>query len=115
MKEPSEKLKAKWNKKLADSGFIDIERPDGSLIPEVDYRSLDGTRGSDFNDGRQEYYDIAQDYLNRGKFATLLDYTVWKMHAEGTSYRDIGKELNLTFYKVRSTIKKIQLLAGVKK
>lgn len=115
MKEPSEKLKAKWYKKLADSGFEDIERPDGSLKTEVDYRSMDGTRGDGLEDGRQEYYEIAQDYLNRGKFATLLDYTVWKLHAEGVSYRDIGNELKLTFYKVRSIVKKVQLLAGVKK
>jgi hypothetical protein len=115
MKEPSEKLKAKWNKKLADSGFVDIERPDGSLKPEVDYRSLDSTRGDSLQDGRQEYYYIAQDFLNRGKFANLLDYTVWKLHAEGMSFRDIGNELKLTFYKVRSTVKKIQKLAGVKR
>lgn len=115
MKEPSEKLKAKWNKKLADSGFEDIERPDGTLKPEVDYRSLDSTRGDGLQDGRQEYYYTAQDFLNRGKFATLLDYTIWKLHTEGTSYRDIGKELSLTFYKIRTTIKKIQKLAGVKK
>lgn len=114
MKEPSEKLKAKWNKKLADSGFEDIENADGSLKPEVDYRSMDSTRGDILHDGRQEYYSIAQDFLNRGKFATLLDYTIWKLHAEGMSYRDIGNELKLTFYKVRSTVKKIQKLAGVK-
>jgi hypothetical protein len=114
VKNPSEKLKAKWNKKLADSGFIDIERPDGSLKPEVDYRSLDSTRGDGLQDGRQEYYAIVQDFLNRGKFATLMDYTVWKLHAEGLSYRDIGNELKLTFYRVRNIVKKIQKLAGVK-
>lgn len=114
MKEPSEKLKLKWNKRLKDSGFEDIENADGSLKPEVDYRSMDSTRGDILHDGRQEYYYVAQDFLNRGKFATLLDYTVWKLHTEGTSYRDIGNELKLTFYKVRSIVKKIQRLAGVK-
>jgi Mor family transcriptional regulator len=115
MKEPSEKLKAKWNRKLADSGFQDIERADGSLKPEVDYRSLDSTRGNNLIDGRQEYYYTAQDFLNRGKFTSLLDYTVWKLHAEGMSYRTIGKELNLTFYKVNTIIKKVQHQAGIKK
>src|SRR5271166_6561839 len=111
MKEPSEKLKAKWNKKLKDSGFEDIENIDGTLKPEVDYRSMDSTRGDILHDGRQEYYSVAQEYLNRGKFATLQDYTIWKLHSEGMSYRDIGNELKLTFYKVRSAIKKIQKLA----
>jgi len=115
MKQPPEKLKAKWNKKLADSGFEDIERPDGTLKPEVDYRSLDSTRGDNLHDGRQEYYHAAQDFLNRGSFNSLLDYTIWKLHADGISYRAIGKELRATFYKVRTTIKKIQKLAGVRK
>src|SRR6266576_5830924 len=113
MKEPSEKVKGKGNKKLAASGFEDIERSDGTLKPEVEYRSLESTRGDSLQDGRQEYYYIAQDFLNRGKFANLLDYTVWKLHTDGISYRDIGRELKLTFYKVRSTIKKVQKLAGV--
>ncbi len=114
MKEPSEKLKAKWNKKLLDSGFEDIERPDGTLKPEVDYRSMDSTRGNGLNDGRQEYYYTAQDFLTRGKFANLLDYTVWKLHTEGMSYRNISKELKITFYNVRNAVKKIQKLARIK-
>jgi Mor family transcriptional regulator len=111
MKEPSEKLKAKWNKKLADSGFIDIERPDGSLKPEGDYRTVD----HGLQDGREEYYYSAQDFLNQGKFASLLDYTIWKMHAEGISYRQISAELKLTFYKVLNIVTKIQKLAKVRK
>lgn len=114
MKEPSEKLKAEWNKKLKDSGFEDIERADGTLKPEVDYRSLDGTRGNGLKDARQEYDDIVQHFLNHGNFTNLVDYTVWKLHSEGMSYRDISNELKLTFYRVRSTVKKIQKLAGVK-
>lgn len=111
MKQPTEKLKLEWNKKLMASGFNDIENKDGTLKTEVDYRTTDYA----MKDGREEYYYKAQDFLNCGKFATLLDYTIWKMHSEGTSYRDIAKELNVTFYKIQRTVKKIQRLMGVNK
>ena len=111
MRQPSEKLKAKWAKKLAKSGFIDIENKDGSIKEEIHSRTLDYA----LNDGRMEYYNQAQDFLNRGKFSSLLDYTVWKMHTEGTSFRTIGIELNLTFYRVRTIVNKVQKLSGIKK
>jgi len=111
MKQPSEKLKRKWNKKLIESGFYDIENEDGSFKNEIHSRTVDYA----LKDAREEYYYKAQDFLNSGKFANLLEYTVWKMHAEGISYRNIAKELGLTFFKIQRTVKKIQKLMGVKK
>src|SRR5271166_3422085 len=111
MKQPSEKLKAKWEKKLRDSGFADIENKDGSLKEEVNTRTL----AYALKDGREEYYKEAREILNgeKTKFTTLLDYTVWKLHSEGVSFRKIGQELKLTFYKVRTIVKKIQKIAGL--
>lgn len=105
-----EKLKAKWDKKLADSGFEDIENADGSLKVEVHPRTL----ANAMLDNRQFYYATAQDFLNSCKFTTLLDYTVWKMHTEGISYRTIAAEIGITFYKVRTIVAKLQKKAGLR-
>jgi len=106
-----EKLKAKWDQKLIDSGFEDIENKDGTLKREGHPHTIE----AGFKDGRAEYYNQAQEFLNRAKFSTLLDYTVWKMHTDGMSFRNIAKELNLTFYRARNIVTKFQKLAGLRK
>ena len=106
-----EKLKLKWDKKLADSGFEDIENADGSLKVEVHPRTLNNA----IRDNRASYYDTAQNFLNNCKFTTLLDYSIWKMHTEGMSFRDIAEEMGLTFYKVRTIVIKLQKQSGLKK
>jgi len=111
MRQPSKKLKDKWDKKLKDSGFIDIEKADGSLTVEVHPYTLDNA----MRDNRQTYYSTAQDFLNKTKFSTLLDYSVWKSHVDGVSFRDIARELGVTFYKVRNIVVKFQKLSGLKK
>lgn len=106
-----EKLKAKWNQKLVDSGFTDIENADGSLKREGHPQTIE----QGFKDGRAEYYNQAQEFLNGAKFSTLIEFTIWKMHTEGISFRDIAAELGLTFYKARNTVIKFQKLAGLRK
>lgn len=106
-----EKLKAKWEKKLKNSGFNDIENADGSLKAEVDPRTI----AYALKDGRSEYYMQATQFLNRFKFSTALERSVWHMHSEGSSFRTIASVYDMTFYKVRTTINKLQKLAGLKK
>jgi hypothetical protein len=107
---PFGKLKAKWDKKLLDSGFNDIENADGSLKKEVDYRTTDYA----MTDGREEYYRQAQQYSFTGEFSTMEEQLIWNKHCEGQSFRTIASLLNITFYKVRTIVIKHQKLAGVR-
>lgn len=106
-----EKLKAKWDKKLRDSGFEDIENADGSLKTEGHARTLDNAR----TDNREEYYRQARTFLNSHKFVGLKEYAVWFEHCNGASFRSIADQYNLTFYRVRSIVVKYQKLSGLRK
>jgi hypothetical protein len=106
-----EKLKAKWAKKLLDSGFKDIENKDGSLKAEIDMRTI--TKA--MKDGTQEYYAQAEYFLNTHRFLSSLEFEVWIAHCDGNSYRKIAEHFELTFYKVRTIITKLQKLAGLRK
>jgi hypothetical protein len=107
---PSEKLKAKWNKKLTDSGFVDIENKDGSLKAEADPRTI----AKAFVDGRAEYYSEALAYLDRN-LLSHFEQKVWRAHCEGISFRTIALVLRITFYRVRNIVIKHQKLAGLRK
>ena len=108
-----EKLKSKWDKKLADSGFKDIENKDGSLKKEVDPR----TQAYAFKEqeSREIYYDMAKTHLFSHMFETTLEENVWMWHVDGKSFRDIANTFNVTFYKVRQIVNTHQKLAGLKK
>lgn len=106
-----EKLKAKWDKKLLDSGFEDIENKDGTLKSEGHLRTL--SRG--FKDSREQYYREAQNFLNTYKFDNKMECGIWNMHSEGTSFRTIASVFGITFYKVRTIVVKLQKIAGVKR
>lgn len=108
-----EKLKAKWNKKLLDSGFEDIENSDGSLKNSTDPRTIASALKE--KDARQTYYSTAQEFLNVGTFSSLEEYAIWKAHCDGVSFRKIAKELGTTFYRVRSITVKFQKLAKLRK
>jgi hypothetical protein len=105
---PNEKLKAKWDRKLLDSGFIDIENKDGSLKAEVDPRTI----ANALMDGRAEYYDQARVYLDN---LSGLDQRVWAAHVEGIPFRVIARAARITFYEVRKIVVKHQKLAGLRK
>lgn len=108
-----EKLKDKWNKKLAASGFEDIENPDGTLKNSTDPRTMAYALRE--KDARETYYGTAQEFLNRGTFTTLQEYAIWKAHCDGVSFRKIAATLGITFYKVRTITNKLQKLAKLRK
>lgn len=106
-----EKLKAKWEKKLKDSGFNDIENADGTLKAEVHPRTI----AYALKDGREEYYNGATTFLDKFKFSSALEKSIWHMHCEGESFRDIATAYDLTFYRVRTVINKLQKLARLRR
>lgn len=84
-------LEAEWDKKLADSGFQDIEqRKDGNLK----FWSTIFVNRHTFSrlDAKQAYYRAAGHFLHDHKF-TSYERKVWELHAEGISMRNIVKIL----------------------
>ena len=134
---------AEWDKKLRDSGFVDIEdRKTGLLkkcggdqlrLPE-DFERLSccwteieintsmpdhqfSNRGySSFvwKQSQAEYYRLAAIMCHDGNFKTDREKEIWNLHAEGLSYREIAKKINLTarqvWYSIQNTGKRFGLI-----
>lgn len=95
-------LQKVWNKKLEKSGFVDIEKPNGDLIqPASEPFRYRPEHSGGFSkalpaskvmyDGiKQQYFEIAQDFLNDYKFETRLERVIWTMHVDGMTIRDIS-------------------------
>jgi len=108
-------LKATWDKKLALSGFEDIENPDGSLKATTDSRTIkNALKGKE---ERETYYSIARGLLNSNTFSNFETFyrEIWELHCEGIGVRTIAKKLKMTSYKVEITILRLQKLAKLKK
>lgn len=88
-----------WRKRLADSGFVDIEGQDGNLS-NIDkaHGRLNATAEemSAIADG----YTAAQDLLRTHKFPTTQHRAAWKMHADGSTRNAIAKELGVSKWAV---------------
>lgn len=83
------KLKSEWYKRLAESGFEDIEQDEIYL-----------KRGTSLIDRRRvtwesqaEYYQMATYFLNEYKFESNLERAMWEYHMNAISVRDIAQTL----------------------
>ena len=88
-------LQKLWDKKLAASGFEDIEQRDGNLKT---WASL-FTRGATADvtvEAKQEYFRAAGHFLHRHRF-TAFEKKVWALHAEGLSVRNVVISLKDNF------------------
>lgn len=81
------KLKAKWYKKLADGGFVDIERDEHSFKNGNNYNML--TTPAIQWVAKEEYYRMATHFLNEHNFDSELDKVIWEYHTNGISMRNI--------------------------
>lgn len=87
------KLKEIWYKKLAKSGFEDIELDENTLKK--------GTRSSEFARPRsvkswrskEAYYYMATHFLHEHTFTSSLERAIWEYHSNGISGRDIARLL----------------------
>lgn len=89
------KLQKEWYKKLADSGFKDIEEFDevrGSAAISFLKRSCKDL-AKKYNDTTFFYYQLCRDFLSHGFFLSKIDHKIWQLHSEGVSIREILKEL----------------------
>ncbi len=85
------KLRKVWYKKLAKSGFEDIESDDSNLKVWSSKFTHEKTVTS--YKAKEEYYYMANSFLNSYSFETSLEKTIWTYHAEAISIRNIVKLL----------------------
>lgn len=92
-KTPLKKLQETWYKKLADSGFEDIEADEWNLKKSFKSTMLKTKHGL-IRSGRwqasHDYYYMAEHFLNSHVFKSKLDRIIWEYHSNGISVRDIG-------------------------
>lgn len=122
------KLRAEWDKRLKESGFVDIEQADGNLKAWHSYRfrpgshviskpgqrraasdvSLNGAAGDvKSRQDKADYYYHAYQFLCNHEFKTERDKHVWEQHTEGYGYSEIPARLKAKGVKVgRSTAQK---------
>jgi hypothetical protein len=84
-------LKAEYDEKLRKSGFHDIEDSRGRLSDHKnlwDLQKLVGFREGTWQDIR-DYYYWATDMVRVGRFRGLRDKSIWRLHADGYSSREI--------------------------
>ena len=113
------KLQQFWDKKLADSGFVDIEdretgylkAPTGNNAPEKVIRNSQNTLDSRSTlEYRAEYYRQCRLYREGhlykrypSKYSARWK-SVWNHHAEGITHREIAKITKMSLTNVQRII-----------
>jgi len=77
-----------WYKKLADSGFVDIEYPGGEMRRTIPASIED--KDPLLIQSIQEYYSLSSKFLNDYNFPNEIERIIWTYHTEGISVRDIS-------------------------
>lgn len=107
------KLKAKWDKKLASTGFNDIENADGSLKASTHPRTI--ALALQEKEERDAYYTIASQLLHTHPFANAVEKKIWEMHCEGISIRDIMSKLKIGHHKIELVIDEMRKIGKLRR
>jgi DNA-directed RNA polymerase specialized sigma24 family protein len=122
-----QQLQSKWYKKLEREGFKDIEDQRGRLKtwsgrslhdefkgplpgyhrPGRDYSSLT------WKASQAEYFRLANQYIHDCSFPSEQHKIVWTMHAEGRSYKEIGKVTGLSERNAMYRVIRLRKLFGL--
>lgn len=78
-------LKELWYKKLAASGFKDIEDSEQRLIDHTKVRMID--------EEKEIYWRRCKWFLWDHKFKSRVWFRVWKLHCDGLGRREIAKRI----------------------
>lgn len=87
------KLQAKWAKRLTKSGFVDVERPNGTLINYDSHRLREMNPDTATLEARQRYYELARQFYHDHVFETSTEKEVWRLHSEGVTYKETVKAI----------------------
>lgn len=91
-----QELKEVWYKKLKDSGFIDAEINDYGDLAYPSSRFTKTLIGRLGFYAREEYYNMANKFLNTHKFNSPLEKIIWEYWSNGLSVRNIAVTLQKT-------------------
>jgi len=114
MKKPNKKLQAEWDRKLAESGFVDAEARCGDEMILKRYDSnyfthkSHGWRGFDVHAAHAQYFADARHQMWRFKFNNKYDKTIWWLHANGLYNREIARIVGKSKDKIRLDLKRIR-------
>lgn len=84
-----DKLQEEWYRKLRESGFNDIESDEFNLKIWSD-RFIQQHADPVLWQAKEEYYRLAERFLNEHKFESNLDKVIWEYHANALSARSIA-------------------------
>ncbi len=114
MKKPSAALLAKWEQKLKDSGFVDIESKYGNDWHLKRYESnyfvqaSHGWRGPDVHQAHVKYFEDARARMHTYNFNNKYDKTIWWLHANGLYIREIAKLVKCSKSKVGLDLQRLK-------
>lgn len=94
---PFQALKNIWYKKLANSGFADIEQDEEALKEWSFSRVYAGqNNGYSFEtirvkrEAKEDYYRLAGHFLHENEFVNSIEKLIWELHGEGKGCRRIA-------------------------
>lgn len=102
-------LKAKWYRKLEDSGFEDIEdtsSPKEMLRCWHSYYFQIRFTPHAFQEIRT-YYQVANEFYKVHKFKNKLERAIWRYHTDGLSAREISSIVKTSPDKTEDVINKL--------
>lgn len=102
-------LRAKWRLKLKESGFDDIEDAKGNLKNFDANRFFVRYEPTTF-ESIERYYQLANIVLESARFSNILEKSVWRLHTEGLTYREIQEKLDITLYQIGNIVTKYDTL-----
>jgi hypothetical protein len=100
---PSRALQAEWNRKLAESGFKDIEYRDRSEFGVLKSNPI--VRPTQAED--EFYWVLVGRFLHRHTFESERDRLVWEWHAQGATCRAIAAAIGSSRCTVNRTIQRL--------
>ncbi len=94
VRKPPKALQDEWDRILKASGFEDIEDRNSPNEMLKTWHSSHFARryNPETFEAKKVYFDDATEFLNTYKFKTRLERTIWELHTEGRSLREIAKE-----------------------
>lgn len=92
------RLNREWKAKLKKEGFVDIEftfdNGDTSPLTKPAIGVCGEQPAPEKYKAKVAYYSAASKFLHDFKFEVAVQKTIWALHTDGYSYREIVKELN---------------------
>ena len=118
MQKPSKALVAKWYRKLAKSGFEDIENTSFEM-DEIAYLNkwhstyfvaMKREKGLRSMIDQREYFSRCYQFLHVHPFESAMDRKIWTKYADGVKPATIARELKTGRHKVQLRLRALESL-----